>query len=56
MIVLYSFDEELEEARRRGCYKVLPPVLGPNETVRTVNELLKNIDAEVRQALLLRRE
>ena len=45
--------EELEEARRRGCYKVLPPVLGPNETVRTVDELLKDIDAEVRQALIL---
>lgn len=46
-------DEELEEARRRGCYKVLPPVLGPNETVRTVDELLQDIDAEVRQALVL---
>jgi hypothetical protein len=46
-------DEELEEARRRGCYKVLPPVLGPNDTVRTVDELLKAIDTEVRQALIL---
>jgi hypothetical protein len=46
-------DEELEEARRRGCYKVLPPVLEPNDTVRTVDELLKAIDAEVRQALVL---
>jgi hypothetical protein len=44
-------DEELEEARRRGCYRVLPPVLGPHEKVRTVEELLKDIDEEVRQAL-----
>ena len=46
-------DEELEEARRRDCYKVLPPVLGPHETARTVDELLKDIDAEVRQTLVL---
>ena len=44
-------DEELEEARRRGCYRVLPPVLGPHEKVETVDELLKDIDEEVRQAL-----
>ena len=44
-------DEELEEARRRGCYRVLPPVLGPHEKVKTVDELLKDIDEEVRQAL-----
>lgn len=44
-------DEELEEARRRGCYTVLPPVLGPHEKVRTMDELLKDIDEEVRQAL-----
>jgi hypothetical protein len=46
-------DEELEEARRRGCYQVLPPVLGPNETARTVDELLQDIDAEVRQTLMI---
>jgi hypothetical protein len=46
-------DEELAEARRRGCYRVLPPVLGPHEEVRTVDELLQDIDAEVRQALRL---
>jgi hypothetical protein len=44
-------DEELEEARRRGCYRVLPPALGPYEKVKTVDELLKDIDEEVRQAL-----
>ena len=44
-------EEELEEARRRGCYTVLPPVLGPHEKVRTMDELLKDIDEEVRQAL-----
>jgi hypothetical protein len=44
-------DEELEEARRRGCYRVLPPVLGPHEKVKTVDELLEDIAAEVRQAL-----
>ena len=44
-------DEELEEARRRGCYTLLPPVLGPHEKVRTMDELLKDIDEEVRQAL-----
>jgi hypothetical protein len=41
-------DEELEEVRRRGCYHVLPPVLGPHEKVLTVDELLKDIDEEVR--------
>jgi len=46
-------DEDLEEAKRRGCYRVLPPVLGPNEEARTVDELLKDIDEEVRQALRL---
>ncbi len=45
--------EALEEVRRRGCYRVLPPVLGPQEKVRTVDELLKDIDEEVRQALIL---
>ena len=46
-------DEELEEARRRGCYKVLPPVLGPDEKVCTLDELLRDIDAELRQELVL---
>jgi|WetSurMetagenome_2_1015567.scaffolds.fasta_scaffold950222_1 hypothetical protein len=50
---IQTSDEALEEARRRGCYKVLPPVLGPHEKVRTVDELLKDIDEEVRQALIL---
>jgi hypothetical protein len=43
--------EELAEARRRGCYTVLPPVLGPHEKARTVDELLNDIDEEVRQSL-----
>jgi hypothetical protein len=42
-------DEELEEARRRGCYRVLPPVLGPHEKVCTVDELIKDIDEQVRK-------
>ncbi len=46
-------DEELEEARRLGCYRVLPSVLGPHEKVRTLDELLKDIDEEVRQALII---
>ncbi len=44
-------EEELEEAKRRGCYRVLPPVLGPHEKVKTVDELLEDIAVEVRQAL-----
>jgi hypothetical protein len=46
-------DEELEEVHRRGCYRVLPPVLGPYEQVRTVDELLKDIDEEVKKKLRL---
>ena len=46
-------DEELEEARRRGCYLVLPPVLGPHEEVRNVDEVLKDIDEEVKKTLRL---
>jgi hypothetical protein len=44
-------DEELEELRRRGCYQVLPPVLGPHEKVRTVDELLKDIDEDMQKTL-----
>jgi hypothetical protein len=44
-------EEELEEARRRTCYTVLPPVLEPHEKARTVDDLLKDIDEEVRQSL-----
>ena len=44
-------DEELEQVRRRGCYQVLPPVLGPHEKGLTVDELLKNIDEEVQKTL-----
>jgi hypothetical protein len=44
-------DEDLEEARRRGCYMVLPPVLGPHEKVKTVDELLKDIDEEMQKTL-----
>ncbi len=46
-------DEELEEVRRRGCYQVLPPVLGPHEKGFTVDELLKDIDEEVQKTLAL---
>ncbi len=44
-------DEELEEVRRRGCYQVLPPVLGPHERGFTVDELLKDIDDEMQKTL-----
>jgi hypothetical protein len=46
-------DEELEEARRRGCYKVLPPVLGPHEEEPTMSELLQEIDEQVKKAFIL---
>ena len=46
-------DEELEEARRRGCYKVLPPVLGPHEEEPTMSELLQEIDEQLIKALIL---
>ncbi len=46
-------EEELQEVRRRGRYQVLPPVLGPHEKVYTVDELLKDIDEEVRETLEL---
>ena len=46
-------DDELEEVRKRGCYQVLPPVLGPHEKGFTVDELLKDIDAQVQGTLEL---
>jgi hypothetical protein len=46
-------DEELEEARRRGCYKVLPPVAAPHEKDPTMSELLQEIDEAVKKALIL---
>jgi hypothetical protein len=46
-------DIELEEARRRGCYRVLPPVAAPHEKEPTMSELLQEIDEEVRKALIL---
>jgi hypothetical protein len=46
-------DEELEEARRRGCYKVLPPVLGPHEEEPTMIELLQEIDEQLKNSLIL---
>ena len=46
-------DLELEEARRRGCYRVLPPVAAPHENEPTMSELLQEIDEEVRKALIL---
>ena len=46
-------DVELEEARRRGCYRVLPPVAAPHEKEPTMSELLQEIDEEVRKALIL---
>jgi hypothetical protein len=46
-------DEELEEVRRRGCYRVLPPVLAPHEKEPTMSELLQELDEAVRRALIL---
>jgi hypothetical protein len=46
-------DVELEEARRRGCYRVLPPVIAPQEKEQTMSELLQEIDEEVRRGLIL---
>lgn len=46
-------DEELEEARRRGCYRVLPPVLGPHEKEPTMSELLQEIEEELLKTLIL---
>ena len=46
-------DLELEEARRRGWYRVLPPVAAPHEKEPTMSELLQEIDEEVRKALIL---
>jgi hypothetical protein len=45
-------DIELEEARRRGCYRVLPPVVTPHENEPTMSELLQEIDEEVRKTLI----
>ena len=45
-------DVELEEARRRGCYRVLPPVGASEDQDQTMGELLQEIDAEVRKALI----
>ena len=46
-------DVELEEARRRGCYRVLPPIAAPHKKEPTMNELLQEIDEGVRKALIL---
>ena len=46
-------DVEVEEARRRGCYRVLPPVVAPLEKEPTMSELLQEIYEEVRKALIL---
>jgi hypothetical protein len=46
-------DVELEEARRRGCYRVLPPIAAPHKKEPTMSELLQEIDEEVRKALIL---
>ena len=46
-------DLELEEARRCGRYRVLPPVIAPQENEQTMSELLQEIDEEVRRGLLL---
>ena len=37
-------DVELEEARKRGCYRVLPPVEAPHEKEQTMSELLQEIN------------
>jgi hypothetical protein len=46
-------DAELEEARRRGCYRLLPPVVAPHEKEPTMSELLKEIDEAVLKTLRL---
>ena len=46
-------DVELEEARRRGCYRVLPPIAAPNVKEPTMSELLQEIDEQVQKALIL---
>jgi hypothetical protein len=46
-------DAELEEALRRGCYRVLPPVAAPNVKEPTMSELLQEIDEQVKKALIL---
>jgi hypothetical protein len=43
---------ELEEARKRGCYRVLPPVVAPHENEPPMCELLQEIDEEVMSVLL----
>jgi hypothetical protein len=45
-------DAELEEVRKRGCYRVLPPVAAPHEKEPTLSELLQEIDEAVRKALI----
>jgi hypothetical protein len=46
-------DVELEEARRRGCYRVLPPVAAPDVKEATMSELLQEIDEQVKKAFIL---
>ena len=43
---------ELEEARKRGCYRVLPPVSAPHEKEPTMSELLQEIDEAVLRAVV----
>lgn len=46
-------DVELEEARRRGCYRLLPPVAAPHEKEPTMSELLQEIEEELLKTLIL---
>ena len=46
-------DAELEEALKRGCYRVLPPVAAPHEEEQTMSELLQEIDEAVLKTLIL---
>ena len=46
-------DLELEEARKRGCYRVLPPVAAPHEKEQTMSELLQEIDEAVLKTLII---
>ena len=46
-------DAELEEALKRGCYRVLPPVAAPHEKEQTMSELLQEIDEAVLKTLII---
>ncbi len=44
-------EAELAEARQRGCYRVLPPVVEPPDNDPTISELLQELDESIRKSL-----